>query len=458
MRLYVLGILIVLSSTVFAQKNYILDKVVAQVGSEVILWSDIEEYYAYQKANYGKMPEDARCMILDDLMMKSLLVSEAKQDSMVMVADVEVEDNLNRRIDEILFMMNGDVEFFREYYGKTVNEVKNDMRDDLRDQLLSDRMQGMIMRDIKITPAEVKAFFNNIPKDSLPYFQSEVEISEIVIYPKVNEDEKKKSIEKLERIIERYEAGEDFGLLAKTYSDDPGSARQNGDLGWQKRGSFVQEFEEAAYKLDILEVSPIVESDFGFHVIQMLDRRGNNFKTRHILIKPEITSRDIDEARQKMNDIKEEIESGSISFEAAVSKYSDEKAQSKTNAGRVVNPKTSNTFFEIADLDYEVFFVVDSMKVGQVSNPVEFVNEDDGETFFKIFRLDSRTLPHTANMRQDFSKIKAAAIEEKKARFLNQWVKEKSESTYVEIDDYFMECAIISKWLDNKRFAQEVRP
>ena len=190
MRLYVLGILIVLSSTVFAQKNYILDKVVAQVGSEVILWSDIEEYYAYQKANYGKMPEDARCMILDDLMMKSLLVSEAKQDSMVMVADVEVEDNLNRRIDEILFMMNGDVEFFREYYGKTVNEVKNDMRDDLRDQLLSDRMQGMIMRDIKITPAEVKAFFNNIPKDSLPYFQSEVEISEIVIYPKVNEDEK----------------------------------------------------------------------------------------------------------------------------------------------------------------------------------------------------------------------------------------------------------------------------
>lgn len=458
MRLYLIYILITLGSFAFAQEAYILDKVVAQVGSEVILWSDIEEYYAYQKANYGKVPEDGRCKILDNLMMKSLLVSEAKLDTLVIVSDAEVDESLNRRIDEILFMMNGDVEFFREYYGKTVNEVKSDMRDDLQDQLLSDRMQGKIMRDIKITPAEVKEFFNNIPRDSLPYFQSEVEISEIVVYPEVNEEEKDKSIARLEAILKEYEEGKDFGLLAKKYSEDPGSARQNGDLGWQKRGSFVQEFEEAAYKLDINEVSPIVESDFGFHVIQMLDRRGNNFKTRHILIKPEITQTDIDLAKQKLVDVKEEIESGQLSFQDAVSKYSDERSQSKNNAGRLVNPKTSNTFFEIADLDYDVFFAVDSMKVGQISNPVEFVSEDDGEVFFKIIKLDSRSLPHTANMSQDFSKIKAAAVEEKKARFLDEWVKSKSESTYVEIDDYFMDCEMISKWLENKRFAQEVSP
>lgn len=458
MRLYLVYILITLGSFAFAQEAYILDKVVAQVGSEVILWSDIEEYYAYQKANYGKVPEDGRCKILDNLMMKSLLVSEAKLDTLVIVSDAEVDESLNRRIDEILFMMNGDVEFFREYYGKTVNEVKSDMRDDLQDQLLSDRMQGKIMRDIKITPAEVKEFFNNIPRDSLPYFQSEVEISEIVVYPEVNEEEKDKSIARLEAILKEYEEGKDFGLLAKKYSEDPGSARQNGDLGWQKRGSFVQEFEEAAYKLDINEVSPIVESDFGFHVIQMLDRRGNNFKTRHILIKPEITQTDIDLAKQKLVDVKEEIESGQLSFQDAVSKYSDERSQSKNNAGRLVNPKTSNTFFEIADLDYDVFFAVDSMKVGQISNPVEFVSEDDGEVFFKIIKLDSRSLPHTANMSQDFSKIKAAAVEEKKARFLDEWVKSKSESTYVEIDDYFMDCEMISKWLENKRFAQEVSP
>jgi len=427
------------------QSAYILDKVVAQVGSEVILWSDVEEYYAYQKANYGKMPEDARCNILDNLMLKALLVSEAKQDTLIIVADGEVEENLGRRIDEILFMMNGDVSFFQEYYGKTINEVKNDMRDDLRNQLLSERMQGKVMRDIKITPAEVKTFFESIPKDSLPYFQSEVEISEIVIRPQINDEERKNAIAKLEDIKARYDKGEDFALLAKQYSEDPGSARVNGDLGWQKRGAFVQEFEEAAYKLDIGEISPIVESPFGFHLIQMLERRGNSFKTRHILIKPKIGPGDVEKAKEKVWDIRKEILAEKITFEQAVKKYSDENVQSYSNAGRVVNPKTSNTFFEIADLDYDVFFAVDSMKVGGVSGPIE-LTDDDGSIFFKMIQLNSRSKPHKANLNQDFSKIKAAATEQKKATYMDTWVKDVAEATYIEVDPEFTNCKMMEKW------------
>lgn len=448
--------LLFFSSHLIAQEAFILDKVVAQVGSEVILWSDVEEYYAYQKANYGKMPENARCGIIDNLMLKALLVSEAKLDTLIIVSEPEVEDNLNRRVEEILFMMNGDVTFFQEYYGKTVNEVKNDMREDLRDQLLSERMQSTIMRDIKITPAEVKTFFEKIPRDSLPYFQSEVEISEIIIHPEINDDERAKAMAKLEKLRDRYLEGEDFGLLAKNNSDDPGSARQNGDLGWQKRGAFVQEFEEAAYRLDPNEISPIVESAFGFHLIQLLERRGNSFKTRHILIKPEITDQDIELARQKGMDIRKEIMEENISFQGAVKKYSDDKAQSYTNAGRVVNPKTSNTFFEIADLEYDIFFAVDSMDVGEVSAPVEVVDED-GTVHFKLIKLNSRSTPHKADLSLDFSKIKLAAIEQKKANYLDVWLNERTEATYVEIDDSFSDCENLKKWYKQVKGAAEVQ-
>lgn len=448
--------LLFFSSHLIAQEAFILDKVVAQVGSEVILWSDVEEYYAYQKANYGKMPENARCGIIDNLMLKALLVSEAKLDTLIIVSEPEVEDNLNRRVEEILFMMNGDVTFFQEYYGKTVNEVKNDMREDLRDQLLSERMQSTIMRDIKITPAEVKTFFEKIPRDSLPYFQSEVEISEIIIHPEINDDERAKAMAKLEKLRDRYLEGEDFGLLAKNNSDDPGSARQNGDLGWQKRGAFVQEFEEAAYRLDPNEISPIVESAFGFHLIQLLERRGNSFKTRHILIKPEITDQDIELARQKGMDIRKEIMEENISFQGAVKKYSDDKAQSYTNAGRVVNPKTSNTFFEIADLEYDIFFAVDSMDVGEVSAPVEVVDED-GTVHFKLIKLNSRSTPHKADLSLDFSKIKLAAIEQKKANYLDEWLNERTEATYVEIDDSFSDCENLKKWYKQVKGAAEVQ-
>jgi peptidyl-prolyl cis-trans isomerase SurA len=430
---------------VMAQAPVVLDKVVAQVGSEVILWSDVEEYYSYQRANYGKLPDNARCGILDNLMLKALLVNEAKLDTLINISDAEVEEQLNRRVDEILFMMNGDVSFFEDYYGKSVPEVKSEMRDDLRNQLLSDRMQQKVLADIKITPAEVKDFFENIPRDSLPYFNSEVELSEIVMYPKVNSEERQKAIEKLERLKQRIIDGEEFSMLAKTFSDDPGSARNGGDLGWQKRGNFVQEFEEAAYRLDQGELSPIVESPFGFHLIQLMERRGNSFKTRHILIKPEITSADIDITKHKIDSIRNEILAGSLSFENAVKRFSDKDAQSFNNAGRMVNAKSGNTFFETADVDPDVFFAIDSLKIGGITTHIEF-DKEDGGVGFRIVQLNSRSAPHKANLQLDFSKIKAAAVEKKRNEYLNNWISDKVQSTYTEIDSKFADCEILKKW------------
>ncbi len=439
-----------LTTQMDAQQPLILDKVLAQVGTEVILQSEVEEFYAYQKANYGKMPPNARCAILDNLLLKALLVSEAKLDTLIIVSDDEVEDQLNRRIDEILAMMNGDASIFEEYYGKTINEVKSEMRDDIRNQALGDRMQQKVVSDTKITPAEVKIFFDNIPKDSLPFFSSEVEISEIVSFPVVNAEEKRKAQEKLQKLKDRIQAGEDFAVIAKTYSDDPGSARNGGDLGWQKRGNFVQEFEEAAYRLDEGELSPIIESSFGLHLIQMLERRGNSFHTRHILIKPEITEPDIERTRQLLDSVRTEILAGKLSLEMAVKRYSDKEIQSYNNGGRVMNPKSGNTFFEVADVETDVFFVIDSLKPGGISSPMKFRREDD-KIGFRLVQLNSRSAPHKANLQQDFSKIKAAAVEKKRNDFLNNWIRDKVDTTYIDIDPAYQNCEILQRWMPDKK-------
>jgi peptidyl-prolyl cis-trans isomerase SurA len=440
------------SGSIFAQQPIILDKVVSQVGNEVILWSDIEEFYAYQKSANPNLPADVKCNILDNLMLKSLLAHEAKQDTTIILSDEEVEAQLGRRIDEILGMMNGDVTFFQEYYGKSVNEVKTDMRDDMRNQMLTEKMQAKILQDIKITPAEVKTFFDKIPFDSLPYFNSEVEISEVVMQPKVNDEQRKLAIEKLNGLKARIEAGEDFAVLAKSFSDDPGSARLGGDLGWQKRGSFVQEFEEAAYRLEVNELSQVVESSFGFHLIQLLERRGNTFHTRHILIKAVITEEDEEIVKVRLDSIRTQILDAKLTFDQAVRTYSAKTAQSQTNNGRISNPKSGNTFFEIADLDPDVYFAVDSLKPLGITPPLEFQTET-GEKIFKILRLDTRTPPHKANLQQDFSKIKLAAIEQKKAGYLNEWIIERAQSNYVFIDPQFKGCEMLGKWRANESAA-----
>jgi peptidyl-prolyl cis-trans isomerase SurA len=434
---------------VSGQDQVVLDKVLAQVGSEVILQSDVEEFYAYQKANYGKMPPDARCVILDNLLLKALLVSEAKLDTLIIVSDDEVEDQLNRRIDEILAMMNGDASFFQEYYGKSINEVKTEMRDDIRNQSLGDRMQQKVVTDTKITPAEVKDFFEQIPRDSLPYFSSEVEISEIVRFPSINAEERKKAFEKLEKLKQRIVDGDDFAFLAKTYSDDPGSARNGGDLGWQKRGNFVQEFEEAAYRLDEGELSPIIESSFGLHLIQMLERRGNSFHTRHILIRPAITEDDIERTRKTLDSVRTEVLDGRLPFELAVKRFSDKEVQSFNNGGRLTNPKSGNTFFEVADLEPDVFFVIDSLKPAGISAPIRFRREDD-KVGYRLILLNSRSSPHKANLQQDFSKIKAAALEKKRNESLNNWIKDKVETAYIAIDPAYQHCSILERWMPGK--------
>ena len=447
MKYFITGLLFILPLIIFGQREKI-DDIVAQVGEEIVLLSEIEEQFALASAQQGTaIPVEAKCGIIDQLLSQKLILNQAALDSVV-VADEEIETQLNARIDRILGFMQGDVSQFEAYYGKSVNEVKADFRQDLRAQITTERMQSIILGEVKITPAEVKNFFSEIPVDSLPYFNSEVELGEIVYKPKVNKEERQKAMDKAQSIRDRIvDGGEDFAELAGTYSHDPGSAKLGGDLGWAKRNTFVPEFEATAYTLENGEISELVETDFGFHIIQLIERRGNSVKVRHILITPEVTEADLDLANSTVNEFRNEIAIDSISFSRAVKKYGDENQQSYNNDGIMVNPATGNGFFEIGDLEPDIYFAIDTLEVNEMTAPMKF-QAPNGEILYRLVLLKSRTQPHKADLALDYSRIQKAALESKKSIFINNWVEEKIGSTYIEFEDPYGTCQpVIERWV-----------
>lgn len=430
-----------LSQSIRAQegtKGQTIDKIIAKVGGEYILYSELMGAYSYQKQGNPTMDESAFCPILEQMIAQKILVNQAKLDSLE-ATEPEVEAQLDARIDQILRSMNNDEEFFQQQYGKTVLEVKEDMRESISQNILAEKIQRNLINEVNITPQEVKEFYDRIPQDSLPYLNSEVEISEIILKPEVNDVEAKIAKDKLIDIKNKIESGEEtFEDMAKKFSDDLGSGTQGGYLGWSKRGQFVTEFEATAYDLEKDEISEIVETQFGYHILQLLDRRGNQLSLRHILIKPTITQDDLDKTTGKLDSIKNLIMSDSLDFGRAVRLYSNKDAFSYNNNGRMSNPKTGDTFFETVDLPNDIYFAIEELEVGEVTDPIEFLTR--GEKEYRIVQLQSKTKPHQASLEQDYSRIQRYAKESKKNEIYNKWVFEKLAETFIEIDDDFGEC------------------
>jgi len=438
---------LLLSVLMSAQNNdkAVIDRVVATVGGEIILLSEVQEQFAYAKQQKAELPDEYRCVVLQNLVVQKMLVNQAKLDS-IAVKDDEVETQLAARVDRLMLYFNQDEKALEEYYGQTVNDIKDQMRGDMRNQLLAERMQADVTGKATITPNEVQIFFSKIPPDSLPYFNAEVEIREIVVKPQVNATEREKARTVAEDLRKRILDGEDFATLAKKYSADLGSGTSGGDLGWQKRGTFVSEFEAMAYKLEKNQVSPLVETEFGFHIIQLLERRGNLIHCRHILIKPELTPADLELAKTKLDTVRQLINDKTITFSAAVKKYGDKNQQSFNNDGRVPNPRSGNTFFEVADLDTDVFFAIDGLQPGDLTKPFEYKSQD-GSPLYRIVLLQSRSKPHKADLRQDYGKIQTAALEQRKTELTEKWVLEKLRTTYLSIGPMFAGCANLQELL-----------
>lgn len=418
----------------------ILDRVVAVVGDFTILQSDIEQEYLQMKMSGMYIPPDARCRIFNNYINQKLLVAQAKIDSVEISPD-QVEMQINARMDYFISQF-GSQEEMEDYFGKSIFDIKDDMREAVREQMLTQEVQSTIIEDVSTTPSDVKEFFKNLPKDSIPYINSQVELEQIVAYPPYSEEAVFEVKEKLLELRKRVMDGEDFGTLAILYSEGPSAARR-GEIGYLLRSELDPAYADAAWLLKEGQVSKIVESSFGYHIIQLIDRKGDRINTRHILMKPKADANAKQKALSKLDSLRTVIEADSIPFEMAAKRFSEDENTS-VNGGLIVNPQTNASTFELDELSTKDYYILRNMQVGDISDPYE--SEDtNGKSCYKLLMLKTRTEPHRANLKQDYLLLQNMALEKKKTEVINAWYEDKKANTYIRIDNSFKHCSGIGE-------------
>ncbi|MBK8586068.1 MAG: peptidylprolyl isomerase [Bacteroidetes bacterium] len=440
-KLFALVGLISVSTQAFSQD--LVDKVVAIVGTKVILHSDIEKQYVQYVAQGGVETSDVRCTILDQLLLQKLMINQADIDS-VTVADAQVEGELDRRMRYYIKQI-GSEEKLEEYFHTSIRQLKSEFRDIIKEQLLVQTMQSRITKDVSASPSDARTYFESIPVDSLPYMDAEMEIAQIVKMPVVTPAEKLAVRNELEEYRKKILSGEgDFAVYAALYSKDPSSAKKGGELGFFERGTMVPEFEAAAFTLKPGEISPVIETKFGFHILQLIERRGDQINIRHILLQPTTDDAALAASVKQLDSLRTQIISGTITFEDAAQKFSSDD-ETKNNGGLLINPETNTTKLSPDKIDRLLFFQVDSMELGKVSAPL-IMNTPDGKTAYRLVMLKSRTQPHKANLRDDYTKIQEVATSEKQNKVMSEWVAKKIKTTYIQFNDDSINCAQLDHW------------
>ena len=437
-----------------AQQPHTLDKIAAVVGSSMILQSDIELSYANYLAQGGAPNDAIKCQILQGLLSQKILAQQAIIDS-IDVKDDEVDNEVDRRM-RTMEERAGGQDKLEAFLGRSIIQYKDEIRPDIREGLVAEKMKQHITEKLNFTPQDVERYYNAIPKDSLPTFNKEVEVGEIVFDPKLTKDEKEFYRQKAQDLLTRVKAGEDFGTLARLYSQDGGSAPDGGDLGFADRTTFVKEFAAWAFKLKAGEISPVFETDYGFHFLQVIERRGEQVHVRHILITPAITPASLERVRVKADSVYTLLTDSVYdalkhirkpSFSSAAAFYSDNK-DTKYNGGMMLNAdnvETRSTYIPANRLDPQVALVIDTMKVGGISKPLVFT-DNGGKKSYKILYLKSVTDAHKANLKQDFPKIKDAAYNDKVSRTISEWFEKRRKETFIKIDPQYLSCSQLKNW------------
>ena len=428
------------------EKGIVLDKIIAVVGDEIITKSELESNYAGLVAKGMKVSDNSRCEVLEDILFSKLLLNQAKVDS-VEVTDGQVEAEMDRRLRYIIGQI-GSEEKMVEYYQKPLSKIKDEMRESMREQLLIQAMQGQITADVSITPDEVRKFYEEFPKDSLPLINAAVEVAQLVIEAKTSQKSIDEVREKLNEYRTRVNEGEKFSTLAVLYSEDEGSAVKGGEIGFVGKAEVEPEFSAASFRLKSGQVSPIIKTRYGYHIIQLIERRANKVNVRHILLKPKLDDRSLAKAKQEIDSIGNLITNDSLSFEEAARKLSDDE-ETKQSGGLIVNPYTASTMTEMDQLDPSLFFVIDKMEVGDVSEAVK-ISDPRKQAGYRIIKLKGRTEPHRASLDTDYQAIKGAALAEKEQKVLQEWMHSSAAGTYVHIDEEYTEgCTFMQEWNEN---------
>jgi len=443
---------IALGATAQNRQPQVIDKVAAVVGQNIILQSEIEnQYMQYRLNGMTESPQAMRCQILEDLLLQKLMLNQAEMDS-ITVTDEQVEAEMNQRIRYFVSRM-GSQEKLEEYFNKTISEIKDEVRRSVKDNQLQQRVQASIMEGIEVTPKEVQAFYRSIPVDSIPMVDEEFEIAQIVKRPPVSLDEKLQVKDRLYQIRKRILEGESsFATMAVLYSEDPGSARQGGELGFAGKGVYATEFENVAFNLRDGEISDVVETEFGFHIIQLIERRENTINCRHILLTAKVPVEALEKAHNQLDSVVQLIRNGDMTFEAACLKFSDD--DTKNNGGYITHPITSGNRMSIKDMrdlseEYPEFknlpFVISRLAVGEVSDPVPMTTNENKDAF-RLVTVKKKVPAHRANLKDDYSLIQNWALNKKKQEAIGKWVEDKAKKAYIRIDDNFDNCNFYYDW------------
>ncbi len=426
-----------------AQNEKVIDEIAALVGSHPIYWSDVEAQYAQAKAQgMSGEPGSLKCEIFENLVFQKLLVYQAEIDSLV-VSDEQVNGELDRRL-RYYIQQFGSQQKLEEFYDKSLDEFKNELREPLRLELLSQQAQGKIVESVKMTPNETREYFNNLKPDSIPIIPTEYEIGQIVKTPVVGPAQLKEARDKINALRARVLKGEKFSTLAVLYSEDPGSAAKGGELGMFGRGSMAPEFESAAFNLkNKNDISEVIKTKFGYHVLQLIERKGDFVNARHILIIPKVSPDDLVVAAAKLDSIADLVRMDSLTFAKAALMYSDDPG--KVNGGLIQSQSSGNTSLAADELDPKVFFIIDKMKPGEISGSVPYTTED-GTQAYRVLYLKLRTEPHKANLKDDYNKIQEWALDSKKSKVIAKWIENKSKTAYIRLGDKFADCDFQYHW------------
>ena len=439
---YLLSLLIffsVITLELRGQSGVVVDEIIGRVDDYIVLRSELESTYLDILSRGERISGNTKCAVLKDLITTKLLVAKAEIDS-VLVDDSQVDQELNSRMALIINQIGSEEEIER-YYNKTIAEFKRELFDDIKEQLVARKMRQEVLNEIEVSPEEVKEFYDGIPRDSLPYFSTQVKVSQIVKSPEVGREQKEKVRNELISIRDRILNGESFEILATLYSQDPGSAQNGGNLGFVGRGAFQPEFEAEVFRLKPGEISMPIETQFGYHIIQLIEKRGNLFNSRHILLQPDFSDEDVAKTIQFLDSLKEVAYSDSVTFEELAREYSDDKFTS--SFGGYFTDAMGGENVLVEELDPVIFFTIDTMDVGDISVPFES-RTDDGKLAYKLIYYKEKIPPHLGNLESDYQRFRTFSLNKKQNEELNEWFEDAKKEVFIKIDPEYDPCEILN--------------
>jgi peptidyl-prolyl cis-trans isomerase SurA len=432
---FVLAILIS-TGAAFAQDK-VIDQIIAIVGGNIVLKSDIEKMYMDQQAQGVTSDGDMKCEIFENFLIDKLLIAEAEMDTLINVTDSQVNQQMDSQL-QMYVAHFGSERAVENFFKKPIAEIRAEMRQVVRDQIMSMQMRNKIVQDITVTPSEVRQFYRNMSQDEIPVIPTQYEYAQIALRPEISLEEENRVKAELRELKNRIEGGSSFAAMAVMYSEGP-SASAGGEIGYLGRAELDPTYAAAAFNLKGDKISNVIKSEFGYHIIQLIDRRGDRVNTRHILMTPKVSPEAREEAKLRLDSLANMIRKEKISFQEAATRFSSDK-NSRANGGLVVNPYNLSSKFTVEELGGQVSRVLANLKIGEISEPFESIDPESRQQVYTIVRLIDKVETHKANLQNDYQHLADLFLVKKREKKLEKWIAEKQGQTYIRIDDTYANC------------------